>query len=305
MTQTFPTMHRGQPRRRWGIALVLLCMSLLGSGCRSWMGSEFVVPEDFPANPAEASLAKTTDPADSLAAVFPPLPKLQAHGRVTFWRVWWPGKTYFDLDLLADTSGAGLYLRGRRTPKTLFELYQTGEHMDVVVEHDLFSGALDPASGSPFARKLGVEPFDLVEVLLLGQRLAEQELERKRGWFSERFIPADPTLARGLRWVKLDKESGLPSVACWEREIDGKARRFEVHYLSWARYRDEQGVVEECLLPNRMVLRKGAGAMRLRLVMERFYFDDALNDRAFGVPGHRDLESWPLGTFELWMEEML
>jgi hypothetical protein len=254
-------MKRGGVRAVGLAAAYLMCAGLIG--CVSFGGRRAAAPEGFNET---VSAERLTDPAarqEAYAALFPAQPTLMiVNAALRIDARWGPGSRKMLLNYAA-TDAATVRMRGfvRQLGRTLFDVVLADGKLTVVLDVEgrrAFQGAVD-AERTPVRAAFGVEPGDLWKVVYIGQRIAQGEWESERGWWKTTKLTPAQEAADGLRWIVLDRKTGLPAEAEWERgeEI------WTVRYPRWARY-GEPGF----LMPEQVVVRPELPGATLTLTLE-------------------------------------
>jgi hypothetical protein len=224
---------------------------------------------------ARPEAALLTNPATRLEGyrqIFSALPKLQFGGNLSASSAWWRGREHFDCFYFAyrplEPGEPQLRLRGY-TNQTgpLFDVIVQQGLMTVLIHHpgDIFKGPV-PAEGSPFRSRYGVEPWDLNEIFLIGQRIADGDFLPESGSNSVAITDAGTTT--GLREIDFDSRSGLPSRAKWVR---GETE-WEASYREWALFTDDSIEEQPRLMPSNVEIRRRHPRTTLELALTSYRF---------------------------------
>lgn len=115
---------------------------------------------------------------------------------------------------------------------------------------DKFPGAIfqgDVAGGStPFGRRFGFEPWDLIPMFKIGQSIASGSFEAAGSEKDPELVPADSSDPANPKKIELDPASGLPSRAVWKRPVARhwwslrRNARLRVTYQEWKLFKDDR-----------------------------------------------------------------
>lgn len=283
-----PFSPSAQHARLLGLLLLSL-IPLLGSGCARWGGPKPPrLPEAFATLPQAALLANPDTRAQGYAQLFPELPKVQLSGRLIASGSWWQGKEhfsclYFRWRPLVE-SDPQLRLNGfLQQGMPLFDVIVQQGIMTVLLhpEATIFTGPV-PTEGTAFARRFGVEPWQLSRPLVIGQELAGAG--RTSG-----TLPTTDTLR--LRWVEYDPASGMPSRAGYG---DAQVDRWTVRYLAWNMFTDDQAGPEPRLLPERIEIERDDPRIKLQINVESYRFSSEVPAKIFTPYVDRPYRTRPL-----------
>lgn len=218
---------------RTSFAICLAIASMVSSGCTLLAPRPLDVPATLDSEPAFAALAEGPASAQLLSEAFASFETLRFSSRIRARRYRFLGVALFDTSLIFSEPGdLRMIVRKPGDQTTLLDLLVTGGNLSIHVPlaDSLFTGPV-PAEGSPLRRHFGVEPWDLLSVLAVGQRLAEVEfeVERHRKYDRLRVKDSSSDIAQGLQYVDVERATGLPTRALWRR---GRAR-WKVDYRRW------------------------------------------------------------------------
>lgn len=238
------------------IVLAALALAPMG-GCGLFGGGRVIVPQNVDDVPGMALVRGGELTPVAFARVFPPVQRFRLSSRILarYRRIF--GKIYLDLSLVAEGTQS-IRMKGQFPGNgvTAFDLLVRGGEMAVYVPQagTFFRGPI-PEEGSPFGRRFGVEPADLIPIVLIGQRLASGDLVPVEGSRKPLFEPTESAYnPDGLVRVELDPETMLPRRATWRR---GKIV-LNVRYRAWDIFPDRSSSENRPMLaPSRFtVVRK-------------------------------------------------
>ena len=178
----------------------------------------------------------------------------------------------------------------------LFDLVTQGERMSIYVPSagTLYEGEIE-GGRSPFGESYGIEPWDMVSILLIGRRLIEGEFRTKKGFWKLTLRPTEEgALGDGLRRVDLDRKTRLPVRAYWERE----GSRWEVIYRRWETTASETAGGREWLMPSRFVIIHRRPRVRVEVMARegtrQFRINPQLDPRTFELSPRAGSDRRPL-----------
>lgn len=287
---------------RWLCMLAVVAAPVfLGAGC-SWFQRQPQVFE-VPPNLARVEALKPVQEGDySAASLSKAYPEMTGFGlsssaiaerRVLFVR----RSMKFLISFIAENTGrARLLARHPADQTNLFEVVVNDGKMCVFMplEKALFEGPI-PEGVSPFGRQLGVEPWDLLPIVEIGQRVAASHPACAPGERLTTLFPGegDP-FKDGLKKVEFDTPTGLPRHAIWTRE----GREFHVDYQGWTIVDDpEHGGAY--LLPSRFEIHhpKPKGVIRVE-VRQYNTVNPEPNEKRFECPRPAGVVVRPLEEYE-------
>lgn len=251
------------------------------------------LPAGFQARTEAAALRDPHSRAAAYKKLFPELTSIQASGTLNASSRWRRGKeyfefTYFSLNDRVKTEHM-LRLRARRALVPFFDIIVRGRIATAVIypEHVIFRGEIPP-EGSPFVSRFGLEPWDLVPIFTVGQRVAGGDFKTNVGKRDTTLYPRDKKTGGGLRRVALENQSGLPRTAIWE--INGKT--YEVRYLGWDYFTDNLTEETTRLMPTAIEIRRYGVVIALK--MGAYQYDKKPSDQMFSVSDVQGFTLLPL-----------
>jgi len=264
---------------------VLLLFCFGGTGCRLFGGAKRLnLPKGFEHEPIASRLADPQTRQEAYDELFPYLPKVHiTGGRLVASGEQWRGKrrigfSFFGLD--AEHLRLRAYLRTMATP--LFDLIVLDERMTVLLNREGhgFSGPIPP-QGSPFVRRFGVEPADLLAIFRIGQYLKENPYTESENGKARVLKFEDPAQIGGLVEVELEERSGLPRRARWARDDQS----WEVNYRSWQWFTwqspTDEMEEETRLMPSKLEVRRDDPHTRLDLTVGEYKFGHRIPPQLF------------------------
>lgn len=271
------------------MATLLILGLLLGqlSGCSAFRPAPLVLPAGFTANPQAVALANPQTRQAAYKALFPELKTLQAFGSLVAESLWRKAKDPLDF-IYFSRNDAGqkehlLRMRGfNALVPTVFDIEVRGRQALVVIYPPLgkviFQGEIREG-GSPFADRFGVEPWDLVPMLAIGNEIARNDFESDPGRWTTTLTPRQRA-AEGMRQVVLDSRSGLPRRAAWR--FGGKS--YESEYAGWEFIKDPDTPVTR-LMPTEVRIHRWG--VTLKLTLSKYHYDKAPKETMFDVSVER------------------
>lgn len=228
-----PSFSSSLPKLQGCILCLLILFFGTGCGLSPWSQKPMELPENWMAVPGLDPI-RTENPADAdLNAAFPPIQRFTYSASVLGQRrfLWKKFQMLIEVSIFADGSRK-LRLAGRHPgvrSQTLFDLLVDKRRMTVYfpTEGLLFEGDI-PAEGTIFGEILGVEPWDLIPVIGVGQEAAAIEAQWDRRWGHPVLVPSEEHPG-GLQFVEFHAETGFPYEARWRRGD----RKIKVKYLGW------------------------------------------------------------------------
>ncbi len=262
-----------------------------------------IVPENLDQHPGIERLRSGPDRDQGLREAFPEITTYIVSARVVAQkrRFFLTGKTMLDL---SAASGEGrLFRMAGRHPgdaTTLFELLADGKAMKVYIpqQGQYYAGEIAP-EGTPFARKLGVEPWDLASVFALGNRLTEG----KPSWISEGdafHLRFDAANADGLASVEMDPASGLPKKATWKRE----GGTWEVRYRTWTLFKNSETDKQSWLLPSKLEITSRKTKVRIEAEVKQYRINPADDPRRWVLTTPPGAMGRPLSDLDEGLEHL-
>lgn len=283
-----PGMITGMRRLSFNLfcAILVALIATYASGCRSLRYQPLDVPEGLGELPAFTALRSPEPSPDHFGEAFPPLRSFIMSSRVVAQRRRFLGKTVFDLSMRVGETGL-IRMLGRHPgdATALFDLLVGAGTLQVYVPSAgaIFQGNI-VEEGSPFGSRFGVEPWDLVPIILIGQRLAASDFTVLAGQrvrtlvMSARDVETD-----GLVRVELESASGLPRSASWER---GRAR-WTVQYLAWDIVKEDAEPESAWLMPSKFVIRRSRPRVQVEVSRrssgQQFRINPSENRSAFQI----------------------
>jgi hypothetical protein len=264
--------------------LLVLILAVPAVGCSRWRTPPMRVPVEAGALPGMAAL-RGGDPAPEIFnEAFPPMESFIMSSRVLMRYRRILGKTYLELSMVS--AGPTLIRLAGRHPgdrTTVFDLVFDFPQMHVYLplSGDFFTGAVPP-EGSPFGERFGVEPWDLIPVVQIGQRLAVARFTAEtRGGETWLVMSERDTAADGLARVRLDGESGLPREVYWRR---GEVEQ-TVLYEAWGVFPSIAEPEMLRLMPTEFTVQRANPWVRIevrpRPELEQYKLDAELTRRTF------------------------
>lgn len=281
-------MFRPQSRP---LPFMLACGLLLAAQGCAWMrGPRLVqVPQGF----------LQTERTDMYARLFPPMDRLQAKGRLVARSGIWPGKEYFDF-LFFALGPERLRFKADRLPiGTVFDLIVNEGQMTVILPaaHAFFQGPV-PAAGSPFGRRFGVEPGDLVPALQIGQYVAAGAFAYQPADDETTLLPRGETGAGGLAEIRLENLSGLPREAVWRMKAGDRRIEWRVRYLAFDWFTVTEGQPPR-LLPSRVEIRSRRSRAILAIEVTKYLAPAAVDPDKVFKPAYRgEMKRYPLTALD-------
>ena len=164
--------------------------------------------------------------------------------------------------------------------------------------YTLYEGEI-PAEGSPFRRQFGVEPWDLIPIVAIGQRVAAGDFQSVDG---DRFVSVLPSeldaAPDGLKRLELDKATGLPREASWERD----GAEWKVLYQAWDYADGPEGSSGRWIMPTRFTITRRRPRVRIevrpRPDVQQYRIDVERNPRAYRLMIRAGTARLPLDDFE-------
>lgn len=210
------------------------------------------------------------------ARLFPPVPSIKTPGgEVHASRPWIPGDELYDFNFFA-LDPANLRFRLYYQQQLALDFLAREGMVWILFPTDRlgFTGPLRPEETIPIAEGWGLQPWDLVDMLLIGQRIAMEHWRRDPGWLAIYLYPME-SAPSGLISIALDKESGLPRRATWRRGVS----RWRVYYDEWAHPSTEVSHEFDWpdLVPKRLTIRGSQPDVVLEINLNEFEFEAEFN----------------------------
>lgn len=254
---------------RTSFAFCLALALMVSSGCTLFAPRPLDVPDEMGSAPAFAALAEGPASAQLLSEAFRPFETLRFSSRIHARRYRFLGVALLDSSLIFSApEELRMIVRKPGDQTTLLDLLVAGGNLSVHIPlaDSLFTGPV-PAEGSPLRRHFGVEPWDLLSVLAIGQRLSQMEFEVERHRKYDRLRVNDPSsdIAQGLQYVDIERATGLPTRALWRR---GSAR-WNVDYRRWIRVESDEAAASDrarsWIMPSEFVITGRRPRVRLEI----------------------------------------
>lgn len=223
-----------------------------------------VVPEGLESWPGIEALRSGQPTREAFQQAFPKIERFIMISRVRVSQRRLLGKALLDVSLRAGGPRT-LRMAGRHPgdQTTIFDLLVNGESMSIHVppNHSLYEGEIPPG-GSPFRRQFGVEPWDLIPIVAIGQRVAAGDFQYVDGDCFVSIIPsALDTAPDGLKRLELDKATGLPREGFWERD----GARWRVLYQAWDYADGPEGSGGRWIMPTRFTITRRRPRVRIEV----------------------------------------
>lgn len=145
----------------------------------------------------------------------------------------------------------------------LFDVLIDKDVMRVYVRssESLLDGML-PTRGTAFSRRYGVEPWELVPMILIGRRLATLEWHAVPGPEVTLLLPAETdSVTDGLAVVEIERASGLPIRARWVTGVG----EVLVEYRAWDLFGDSESGERRWLMPTHFIVHRPETNVRLEI----------------------------------------
>lgn len=240
-------LHANTTARIRILAVSMMILSLAAGGCAAFRRAPMQVP---------AGVQAPADPATRVEAykkLFPELPILKtgasrliaSKGRLS-------GKENMQFILLAvDRDNLRLNLFYTVNAKLLDVIVKDGMMTVIFYKAGDFPGAIFQGdivdSQSPFGRRFGFEPWDLIPVFEVGQLVASGKFEAAGSERRTAFTPAEPSAPGLPQKIELDPATGLPRRAVWSRPVERrwwqlcrKPAGLDVTYQAWNAFKDDR-----------------------------------------------------------------
>lgn len=267
------------------LAFILFAALSLG-GCQFWRDSPLELGPGLTQLPGVAALATSDLNGPAFASAFPEVTTFRLSSRVMAQRYRLFGKVLIDFSMLVS-GREKLRIAGRHPGDgaTLFDMVADGKNMRVYVPpaRALFEGDSGP-EGSPFGIAYGVEPEDLVPLILIGREIARGSWRSEDGKHKVALVAAEG--AEGLVRVELEKASGLPRRALWRR---GKSE-WNVEYREWDAFGTAKEGPKQWPMPVRMVVTRKRPYARIEIRRRprgedaQYLVNPEISPRAFLLP---------------------
>lgn len=263
---------------------VALCLVLAMSGCAVFRPAKpMVVPTAFLASNQAALMTNPQTRQAAYAKLFPSMPKLQLSGDMVARGHWWQGKQYFEtlFFALAPKPVPGpqpLHMRGFIKQTSLFDVIVRDHYMTVLLHPDkaIFQGPVMDDQ-SPFGKRFGVEPWDLITIFILGEDIAGGSFKSETGAKAITLKPAGGEPGSRLKLIQLDKRSGLPELAVWK---SGK-ETYRVRYLAWDYFTDSLTGEETRLMPSKVEIQRDKPKTTITLTVSKYQFNKQYSEKIF------------------------
>lgn len=275
-------MLRNQCRNLLLFSLTLAVLTL--TGCERFFRRPMQVPPEAAGLPGVAALKGDDLTPAMFGEAFPPIDTFILSTRVQakYRRIL--GTTYLEMSMVA--AGPKMIRMAGRHPgdrTTVFDMVFNFPNMHVYLplEAAYYRGPVAP-EGSPFGTAFGVEPWDLIPILEIGQRVSYGQFSVAPGgtqtllWMSDGDLKAD-----GLVSVTLDRSSGLPEQALWRRGTE----EYRVEYRAWGIFESIRDAGERHLMPTRLVIHRADPYARIevkpREELDQYKIEPELSAKTF------------------------
>lgn len=279
---------------------VLLCVVML-TGCARLFPKPMRVPPEAEGLPGMAELRSAAPTPEAFAKAFPPIDTFIMSSRVLakYRRVL--GKVYFEMSMV--TAGPKMIRMAGRHPgdrTTVFDMVFNYPKMHVYLP---LAGAYYrgdvPPEGSPFGTGFGVEPWDLIPIVEIGQRLGLGHFTAATGPGGTvlNLSEADRT-ADGLVSVKLDRATSLPSEVRWQR---GELEHV-VKYEAWGIFESISKPGQKQLVPTEFTIQRrhpyARVEVRPREELDQYKIEPELSKQTFELIFPRETQFFALEELE-------
>ncbi len=236
------------------------------------------VPPNLDAAPGVAEFGAGKNRTEALKQMYPPIHRFSTHARVTARRrvlLFFHAEKTLDINLIADEQKK-VRLQGNLigTQKTLFDLIADGNRMSVSIPPRIFLQGDFSSKGSPFGKNLGVEPWDLAEVLTAGPQIAATNSVWQVGGNTIRLrFEEEASNPNGLQSAEIDAATGLPRKAEWKR---GRST-WTAQFLEWTVHRNTADDDQAWLIPSRFIIFSKKPRVSLEVALRKENDHCALN----------------------------
>jgi hypothetical protein len=269
---------------RLRLVLPLLLIALAATGCSRFRQQPMRVPPEAAALAGMDALRGELVTPATFNDAFPPMDSFILSSRVLIQYRRILGRTFLEMSMVS--AGPTLIRIAGRHPgdrTTVFDLVFDFPQMHVYLPlAGVFYTGNVPPEGSPFGARFGVEPWDLIPVVQIGQRLAVAEFtSERRGNETHLLLSERDHRADGLVRVRLDPDTGLPREALWRR---GDIEQ-EVLYEAWGIFPSIADPERLRLVPTEFTIVRASPFARIevrpRPELEQYKLDAELTRRTF------------------------